>query len=198
MTDSAGNRPTWEHDFGNGVVGYADNGTGNYITYINDQDAPGISEKQFGITNVGHGGCGAVAAYNALVKLGKPESFDSVLDYFNGWNSVSRTNIFGLAGMMPKHISAYFKEKGYTVRFYTDEESIDSASRSADACIGWYMYTSKSFPFIGGHFVEYHYSGNAFTAYNTSRGVTEFDSPVKYFTSGSRFIFVCITIDREG
>ena len=142
MTDSAGNRPTWEHDFGNGVVGYADNGTGNYITYINDQDAPGISEKQFGITNVGHGGCGAVAAYNALVKLGKPESFDSVLDYFNGWNSVSRTNIFGLAGMMPKHISAYFKEKGYTVRFYTDEESIDSASRSADACIGWYMYTS--------------------------------------------------------
>ena len=163
----------------------------NTYDYITDQSAEGIGEKQLGDSTVSHGGCGAVATYNALITLGDAKSLDEVLAYYN-----NGAELFfdGHAGMLPDTVAKYFRDQGYTVVIAEGDDAIDLYSTSADASILWYCYSSSSFPFIGGHFVAYERHANGYVGYNTAQGVSDFLFPSDYGYQGNRFYAVGIFI----
>ena len=151
--------------------------------FITDQAAPGIAEKQFGIVSVSHGGCGAIATYNASLVLNDGESFDTVLGYYNSKQS-RRLTAGGLLGMFPGAVASYFEEQGYTVVMTDSWDGIEVYSKTANACIMYYAFPREygSLKLVGAHFVAYQRVGDKYTAYITesSTGVSSFSSPVDY------------------
>jgi len=91
----------------------------------------------FRLSCISHGGCGVVASYNALHTLGNPKSFDDVLAYYN--NRMAFTLGWGFTGLSPSAVAGYFSDLGYSVMLTDDPDSIDLLSKTADACIMYYM-----------------------------------------------------------
>ena len=82
-SDPSGCRPSWEYNFGNGVVGYTDAGTGSYSipedgNYITNQQGFSAALWALGTSTVGACGCGIIAAYNILLALGVDITFSQV------------------------------------------------------------------------------------------------------------------------
>ena len=159
-------------------------------SYITDQEKEPVGSKEFGVATVSHGGCGVVASYNAMVSLGNPMSFDSVLDYYN--RKMIFTLGWGLTGLHPFDIVNFFIEQGYSVSIAMDSTTINARSQTADACIMYYEFPATYLGFIpayGAHFVEYHKTGNGYQATNTSEfgGIFVFESPTDYGSKGSRY-----------
>ena len=166
-------------------------------SYITDQEKEPVGSKGFGIATVSHGGCGAVASYNAMISLGNPMSFDSVLDYYN--RKMLSTLGWGCIGLRPFDIVSFFIDQGYSVIIATDSTAIDTHSQSADACIMYYEFPATYLGFIpayGAHFVEFHKIGNSYQAMNTSAigGISVFETPSDYGSDRSRYNAVGIFI----
>lgn len=168
------------------------------FTYIYDQNAQPHGTFLIGNVNVSYGGCAVVASYNALISLNNPKSFEDVLNYYNSKPSKLMAN--GRLGIRPEAVQSYFESFGYTVYLTSDHDFIDALSKTADACILFYMYTqTKKIPLIGiectlpgAHYIEYVKTGTGYFARNTSDqfGYSSFRSPVEYGERGSRF---CVT-----
>ena len=152
-------------------------GCGERWDYIIDQDAPGVGDLTLGLASVSHGGCGVVAAYNALITLGAGESFESVLGYFNRYPGMYVA--YGFLGTLPDHVARFFESKGYRVIMTHDRGKIDAYSQTADACIMWYVWPKSYGPFhaFGAHFVHYRKTANDYIAYNTGSGIRHFVYP---------------------
>lgn len=155
--------------------------------YIKDQNAPGVGSLRLGLATVSHGGCGAIATYNALITLGEDVSFYEVVNYY----SFGRTCAAGMLGILPRHVANYFKGKGYTVVVTDNCTLIDEYSQTADACILWYTWP-ETYGFIkafGAHFVHYRKNNGSYIAYNTGyNGVERFSGPSSFaYSDGNDF-----------
>ena len=159
--------------------------------YIKDQKVSGIGDLSLGLATIGHGGCGVVAAYNALISMGVDCSFEEVLAFFN--KNPHLLNAVGIAGMMPHAVITYFLDKGYDVSVTATPAAMDMQSAQADACILWYVYQGDGIG-IGGHFVAYHPSNNEYLAYNIAGGVDTFSEHVKFVQSHDRLYTLGIYI----
>ena len=150
--------------------------------YIRDQNATGVGELKLGWSTVSHGGCGVVAAYNALITLGSSESFESVLRYFN--QKSDRLVAFGFLGMLPSDIVEYFECKGYHVFVTSDLDGMNACSQTADACIMWYAWPETYagiFDAFGAHFVHYRKTAYNYVAYNVGiTGTSSFGKPSSF------------------
>lgn len=163
---------------------------------IHDQYEEPYGSMELGGYTVSYNGCGAVAAYNALLSLGNPKSFDDVLSYFNA--DASRLFFNGKFGILPHEIAAYFKSLGYTAIICVKDDTIEAASKTADACIMFYLFPRYDYgiPLPGAHYVEYVRYGNTYVGYNTdeSGGITFFSSPTKYGQSDPKFEVIGVYI----
>ena len=170
------------------------------LPYITDQDDPEVADKQFGLANVSHGGCGAVASYNALITMGHTTPFDEVLAYYNSRMPI--TLGFGLSGLLPYNVKQYFTSLGFTVVTTNQKEQIDLLSQTADGCIMYYKFPYTYRPLnipinaYGAHFVEYHREDSNYVAVNTNGqgGMTDFSVPSQFGYSGDQYGVVCIFI----
>ena len=187
LVDPNGNIPYATNQFRSNALYDGGNPFGNF-EYIKDQKANGVGDRKFGVTTVSHGGCGSVATYNALITLGEPTSFNSVLKYYNG--SYDRTIAGGLLGMLPHQVADYFESKGYRVIMSSNPDGIDVFSKTADACILWYAYPASygGIDMFGAHFVHYRKYGNGYIAYNTGYyGSETFQYPSDFGDRGNRY-----------
>ena len=171
------------------------------LLYIRDQTDSAVSTKNIGVATVSHGGCGAVATYNALVTLEDYTSFDSVLDSYN--SDPLSLSLLGLAGMSPNTVANYFKDAGYTVHMSKDIDEIDVYSATADACIMYYMYPRTynvssllSVIAFGAHFVAYNRYTDGYLGYNTGGryGVHKFAYASEYAYENGNFCAIGIFI----
>ncbi len=185
--DSTGNRP-----ISRDMCAYMFDGGGHVPKMITSQYDEDVGNKRLGIATVSHGGCGAVATYNALITLGTAKSFDEVLSYYNG--SYDRTVAGGLLGILPHQVANYFRDNGYRVIMTNNADGIEIFSRTADACILWYAYPKE--PLFNAHFVHYHKYGKQYKAYNTNRkgGISIFEHPYDYGDDGNRYCPIGIFI----
>ena len=86
--------------------------------YIFRQDDERIKDLKYGIFfKVGKNGCGAVAAYNVMLELGKPVDFCDVLLEFE-LNHLGRVS--GLLGTSPWRLPKYFKAHGVDCEVIND------------------------------------------------------------------------------
>ncbi len=99
---------------------------------INGQDVGILAQLPFGAWRIGRNGCEVIAAYNALLCLGRPTPFPEIADelekgvLFNGFGG---TNLGAL--------TAFFRKRGVAVRVLRRGKSdrFDDAFRSADCAI---------------------------------------------------------------
>ena len=171
------------------------------LLYIRNQADSSVGTKKFGVASVAHGGCGAVATYNALVELEDYTSFDSVLDSYN--SDPLSLSALGLAGMSPNVVADYFQNAGYTVHMTDDPDGIDIYSQTADACIIFYMYPRTYDAFnlfsvdaFGAHYEAYSKRGNEYVGYNTGGkyGIRNFMYPSDYAYDNGNFYAIGIYI----
>jgi len=164
--------------------------------YITDQTENPVGQKFLGSSSVRHGGCGAVATYNALVDLGVSVSFNDVLAYYNE-DPMSRLTLNGWLGILPTAVAQYFVDHGYQVIMTDAPDAIDLYSRTADASIMYYMFVNNSgIDSVGAHFVSYRRINNGYVGMNTSEngGIYHFTHPSDYGYKQSRFYAIGIFI----
>lgn len=201
LNDSTGSFPIGIIDIGDIIKSIVDRFQEDYTKeeYITDQDAEGIGSLRLGSATIGHGGCGIVACYNAMLKLGESPSLKQIARSFedNGYLNVS-----GLLGTLPIYIENWFNSKGYIavqVEFIPENyELVRLFSEKADACILWYGYTSSSFPWMGAHFVMYERFEEGYNFYNTPNGISYRKDPYDYAFEGDRVVACGIFIFKEG
>ncbi len=157
-----GNNPVIFHDTAgtrHEISAGGGSGTRNY-QYIYSQNDFSISGKLLGLSTIEHSGCGVLATYNALITLGNPKSFDSVLNYYN--KRPTMHPLGGAIGMSPFAVASYFSDNGYRVILTSDSDAVDVLSTTADASIFYYLYEQTYKPLgvkveaFGHHFIEYH------------------------------------------
>lgn len=129
--------------------------------YILDQDDPKIQKMRFGIASVGHGGCGAVAIYNALVALGERPDFPQVV-------AGCRKRLFGLLGMSRRAVMRFFSNAGYRVTLCRDRERFDACIEQYDAVILWHTWLGLPW-LVGMHFFYVRRENGCTLGYNQYR-----------------------------
>ena len=70
---------------------YNKNKSKNISSYIKNQNKDDFTEMKFGAYNVDYNGCGAIAAYNLFIMLGKKRNFAQILAEFD-YNCVGGKN----------------------------------------------------------------------------------------------------------
>lgn len=106
--------------------------------YINEQRK--MTNFMYGPVLVALSGCGPIAAYNALKAIGKEQSFEKVLDYFN--KTTIRcfrmgSNAFQIFGVMHKYkvkVKVHFRKELFN---------------QSDVGILWYKHS------LGWHYIMY-------------------------------------------
>ena len=164
-SDTNGCRPIGERTFGNGLIGYTDSGTGGY-KLINGQQLEPYKSMSYGYSSIGYSGCEAIACYNALVVLGRAESFDRVKTFFterftsvplSGWRAG------GLLGGTPNDVSCFFKSRNITSQASGNLLLLNNMGDSPGVIIR--MYWNKPI-YYGYHTVAIKYDGSSYLAYN--------------------------------
>ena len=195
---------------GNNPVNYADP-KGNLPSFrpvyfdhgenqrIYNQRAEPYASKILGDYTVSYNGCGAIATFNALVALGNPKSLDEALAYYNG--NPLRTFMNGKYGMLRHQVARFFNSEGYRTDISCTRTGIENNSKTADACIMFYVFPQiiDGWTLPGAHFVQYETCGNTYVGYNTGLGdgFSFFESPVDYGLSGDRCIVIGIFIFED-
>lgn len=139
------------------------------MDYIYDQTARGIAERSFGHSNVRHGGCGAVATFNALVTLGDHPDLEEIIREYRRRHGL---RMFGWMGISLWSVAGYFRRAGFEVGLCADPKRFDEKIRAGDAGIVWYLWwngKNMRHP-IGAHFVHAAFRENQFRCYNLYHG----------------------------
>ena len=109
-----------------------------------------------------YNGCGWVAVYNALIRLGDPKHPAEIVRYFE---EIGGTVLDGVFGTHPNAIESYFKNLGYNVRhslFPQLTANIDEVIKTSHVGILAYAHVNAA------HYVmiEYNEDLNGFIIYN--------------------------------
>lgn len=129
-------------------------------TPIYSQKQPGVGELSYGLRKTADVGCGWVAAYNAMVLLGRNPRRDKLRRYFL-WHGAM---LFGVMGTILPAPGLYFRKLGYTVKFIGWRRRFDQAIRDADVAIVWYRWRNGTK--FGAHFITVQWDGREFVGYN--------------------------------
>ena len=156
--------------------------------YINGQD--NYSNWKCGAKNLKHNGCGVIAAYNVMRKLGKTKKLTDIIYDFD---VRSGSLAIGMFGADPTHFGTYFSANGLKYSKYYNFDSLQSAlskmkeNQVALVC----AWNSSSFS-EGAHYfaVEKTRSGNykAYNFYNDSTSHETFTKIDKSVTGGNLII----------
>ena len=139
------------------------------MEYIYDQAARGIAERAFGHSNVRHGGCGAVATYNALVTLGRQPDLEKIIGEYRRRFGL---RMFGWMGISLWSVVGYFRRAGFEVKLCADPQKYDEMLRRWNTGIVWYLWWNRKnlhHP-IGAHFVHVAFREDQFRCYNLYHG----------------------------
>jgi hypothetical protein len=152
--------------------------------YITDQRQ--VDYMRMGFFGASWNGCGWIAAYNAMIMLGKPQQAADVIRYFDG---AGKTILFGTFGVAPGAIGGYLTKQGCTGVMnalpFNMPSDIDAVAQKASACIILYAHSS------GAHYAALKWNGKSYDVYSDSSG---FSSIKDYMsTVGGTFINIwCI------
>ena len=134
---------------------------------INGQHRPEYSYIAFGFSTIGFSGCEVIAAYNAMVKIGHPESFFKIKEFFekrlyNNWCDGSGWCALGYFGARPLDIECFLEDRG--INYYTcDNLQACKEITTPGVFIISYLNTPIT---TGYHTIAISYDGNKYTAYN--------------------------------
>ena len=136
--------------------------------YIHDQNDDSVGSEPLGGATVSHGGCGPIAAYNAMQIMGHPEiAFQDVMQYFEDNDGLI---LNGYMGTSIYTCISYFEDQGYTVIATRDVINSAEYAQYADANILWCCYDTSEFPYLCGHFMAFEQIGTQGLYYNAYRG----------------------------
>ena len=111
--------------------------------YINKQEK--IIGLLYGASTINKHGCGPIAAYNALITLGKKHPFESVLKYFE------KTSVkYIQSGTTVLQILGFMRLNGIRVKLHFNNYTLENKSK------GIIWYKSKN----GWHYVTYVSNGS--------------------------------------
>lgn len=103
---------------------------------------------------------------------------------------------FGLLGASTSLVARYFLDHDYTVVVTDNPVEINARSRTADACIMYYMYYTDGKIFPRAHFEYYSRFDGGYFSYNTNTSTCcdVFTDPYNYGNEESRYGTICIFI----
>lgn len=143
----------------------------NAMEYIFDQTAGETAKQPLGRSNVGRGGCGAVATFNALVTMGKTPCLEQIIRRYRRRFGL---RMFGWAGISLWSVADFFASSGYAVKLCADPRKFNRVVRENDAGIFWYLWLNgknRKHP-VGAHYIHAAFRDGCFRCYNLHRGQT--------------------------
>ena len=151
--------------------------------FINGQSLEPYNSMPYGNSTIGDAGCEAIACYNALIELGKGESFASVVAFFtenfylfpaSGWTQG------GHLGASPDDIAFFLdsREVKYTRMYMLDDILMPLKLAYNESCglaKGVYIlsYWNKDYLHYGYHTIAVKCDGYKYTAYNWKTDINE-------------------------
>lgn len=176
-------------------------GAGSFAP-INGQQLPPWRDMPYGVSDLGRAGCEAIAAYNAMALLGRPEPLGDVVSSFVGGFSRGLLNGWGMGGRWgaaPWDIRRFLRERGVAFRGARTLRGLKSLIDGPGVVI--LSYWNR--PVTGGyHTVAAAFDGERYTVYNqncaSARPVAA-KSPDELMAGGWRFIHgFYIRFDKKG
>ena len=137
---------------------------------ISGQQLRPYRDMRYGMSDVGRAGCEALAAYNCMLLLGRPEPLESVIAFFeDGFRRrfLSGWGLRGRWGAAPWDIRRFLRARGVRFRYAVTLRGLERLVRGPGAVI--VSYWNKPFT-TGVHTVAVRYDGARFTAYNQNCG----------------------------
>ena len=151
---------------------------------------------RYGLRTSAATGCGWIATYNALKLLGKEETPENLIAYYERQVPV----IHGNLGTMILAPAMYFKKRGYKVDWTARYDRFDQVAKDSHACILFYRWHSKWK--LGAHFVALHHTPDGFIGYNTytnSKGPDRYGQSLSAFLKQKKYFgAVLISIRKPG
>lgn len=136
------------------------------LPFINGQHLSPYAGIPYGRSTIGRSGCEAIATYNFLLLIGRPASFESVIDFYvrrfrahplSGWG---RQGVWGAA---PRDIAAFLKAAHIP---YRSAGTVNRLSAVSDGP-GAYILSYWNRPITSGyHTIAVSFNGSQYTAYN--------------------------------
>ena len=125
--------------------------------YLHNQGKTG--DFRYGFFHSDKKGCGWIATYNALVKLGNPKPMASIIASYDLYGET----LFGLLGTNPFAVQLYFETHGYHTTLTFNQSKFAANIQNNTASIIAY-FSSR-----GGHFqfIE-HTEGESYKVYNNT------------------------------
>ncbi len=145
-----------------------EDGGGNY-TPINGQDREPYSSYPYGNSTLGYSGCEALACYILLVRLGIPQSLESVISFFENRFSTITFSGWGMGGYwgaMPSDIAAFLDAQNLQYIKLTNNDFI--ALDCYGPASGYYILSYwNGWPYFSSyHTILLECDGCEYTAYN--------------------------------
>ncbi len=127
--------------------------------YIDEQFKMG--QFKMGLVDAARSGCGWIAAYNAMIMLGRPQQPADVIRYFDdAWGNIA----LGAFGVNPFAMSGYFFSQGFITSrnrtLGTMSLTMERTAKSACACILLYAHSQ------GAHYIAFQWNGEKYIAHN--------------------------------
>lgn len=145
---------------------------------------------RYGFRSSAATGCGWIATYNALKLLGKSETPQNLIDYYEHQLPLINGN-FGTQFWGPY---AYFKRHGFETKLVMNPEKFDEYAEDVNIL----FYHWRSGIKLGAHFVCIQRTEKGFVSYNTyknSTGPANIGQSIKDFaTKPGRFWTALITV----
>lgn len=134
---------------------------------LNGQKKGELAEYRLGIKNFAHGGCGAIAVYNALGLTGREPDMKDIVTFLEE----KGMNCYGLLGVNPTGICKYLTKQGIVWRRFRDAADAEREYRDGDCLISQYNWASKKS--LGTHYVALARKDGVWHVYNIYNDCTE-------------------------
>ena len=150
--------------------------------FLTDQSA--YDYMRMGFFGADWNGCGWIAAYNAMIMIGRQQQAADVIRYFD---KAGKTILFGTFGVAPGAIGGYLMNQGLAGKMnlvpFNMPSNIESVAKKASACILLYAHSG------GAHYIAFKWNGKAYDAYNANTGTfSSIDGYLKKY--GGTFITI--------
>lgn len=152
---------------------------------------------RYGFRSSAATGCGWIAAYNALLLLGKKANPEKLIHFYERQLPL----IHGNTGTFVLAPAIFFKNFGYDVKCTAIRSHFDEAAKNADVCILYFWWRRKWK--MGAHFVAVQHTEQGFVGYNTyrnSKGPDIYGESLEEFLKKKRYfgtVLIMITDKKE-
>lgn len=150
---------------------------------------------RYGLRTSAATGCGWIASYNALLRMGYRTEPEALIRYYEKQFPV----IHGNCGTSILGPAVLFKQMGFPVRVTAVRSEMDEAAKQADVCILFYRWRRGAK--LGAHFVALEHRDGKFIGYNTfrnSKGPDDYGESLQWFLLQKGFFNpVLIAINKK-